>query len=71
MLASKDMAEGDRNQVQKDLEHKENELKNAQEQQARLEKKLQDLQSKVSNTVLCSEFVHMHCISTYMYTMFK
>lgn len=47
LLASKDMAEGDRDQVQKDLEHKENELKHAQEQQAQLEKKLQDLKSKV------------------------
>ena len=53
LLASKDMAQEDRDKVQKVLQHKEDELRLASEQQQRLERKLQDLNSKVSTcTVL-------------------
>lgn len=47
LLASKDMAEGERNQAQKELEEREQELKTAQEQQLELERKLKELNSKV------------------------
>ncbi|XP_064404188.1 kinesin-like protein KIF3A isoform X2 [Halichondria panicea] len=47
LLASKDMAQEDRDKVQKVLQHKEDELRLASEQQQRLERKLQDLNSKV------------------------
>ena len=39
LLATKDMAQEDRDHVQRDLEHKEKELRLAQEQQQELEKK--------------------------------
>ncbi len=48
LLASKDMAQEDRDKVQRVLQHKEDELRLASEQQQRLERKLQDLNSKVS-----------------------
>ena len=48
LLASKDMAQEDRDKVQRVLQNKEDELRLASEQQQRLERKLQDLNSKVS-----------------------
>lgn len=52
MMAKKDLAEGERNTAHKELEKREDELKKAQQQHTQLEKKLQDLQSKVYLGVL-------------------
>lgn len=54
LLASKDMAEGERNLAQKELEEREQELKTAQEQQLGLERKLKELNSKVHVCVCCA-----------------
>lgn len=47
LMATKGLAEGERNLAQKELEEREDELKQAQEQQQELEKKLNELNSKV------------------------
>lgn len=47
LLASKDMAESEKNKAQEELSKRESELKTAQEQHDELNKKLKDLQSKV------------------------
>lgn len=47
LLASKDLAEGERNQAQSALEEREKQLLKAQEQQLDLEKKLNELNSQV------------------------
>lgn len=47
LMATKGLAEGERNQAQKDLEEREVELQKAQEQQQELERKLGELNSKV------------------------
>lgn len=47
LRASKNMAEGERDKAQNELEMKEKELKKAQVEQAELEKRLKDLESKV------------------------
>ena len=57
LLASKDMAEGERNQAQKELEEREQELKSAQEQQLDLEQKLRELNSKVCCAAQLSQLV--------------
>ena len=47
LMATKGLAEGERNQAQKKLEDREEELKRAQQQQLELEQKLNELNSKV------------------------
>lgn len=47
LLASKDMAESEKNKAQEELSNRESELKSAQEQHDELNKKLKNLQSKV------------------------
>ncbi len=47
LLATKDFAEGEKNQAQKELELREQELLSAIDQQSELEKKLKELNSKV------------------------
>lgn len=47
LMATKDMAESEKNKAQDELTKREVELKSAQEQHEELNKKLQDLQSKV------------------------
>ncbi len=51
LLASKDMAQEDRDRVQRDLQLKEEELKKALEQQQIMEKKLEQLNSKVKSRI--------------------
>lgn len=46
-MATKDMAESEKNEAQEELAKRENELKSAQDQHEELNKKLKDLQSKV------------------------
>ena len=48
LLASQDLAEGERNEAQMKLKEREEELMKAQVQQQELEKKLSELNSKVS-----------------------
>ena len=48
LMATKDMAESEKNKAQDELTKREVELKSAQEQHEELNKKLQDLQSKVT-----------------------
>ena len=50
-MATKDMAESEKNRAQEELTKREMELKSAQEQHQELNKKLQDLQSKVGVSV--------------------
>ena len=47
LMATKDMAESEKNKAQDELTKREKELKSAQEQHEELHKKLEDLQSKV------------------------
>ena len=47
LMATKDMAESEKNKAKDELSKREMELKSAQEQHEELNKKLQDLQSKV------------------------
>ncbi len=47
LMATKGLAEGERNKAQKELERREEELQNAQQQQLELEMKLKELNSKV------------------------
>ncbi len=47
LMATKGLAEGERNEAQIKLREREEELKNAQDQQLELEKKLSELNSKV------------------------
>lgn len=48
LMATQGLAEGERNKAHKELEEREEELRIAQEQQSELEKKLNELNSKVS-----------------------
>ncbi len=66
LLASKDMAQEDRDKVQRVLQNKEDELRLASEQQQRLERKLQDLNSKVSILVPISAVCVF--VKTYRYS---
>jgi peptidoglycan hydrolase CwlO-like protein len=54
-MATKDMAESEKNKAQDELSQREVELKSAQEQHDELNKKLQDLQSKVLYTYVAFE----------------
>lgn len=56
LMATKGLAEGERNDAQKELEEREEELRKAQEQQQELENKLNELNSKVSRFVSCVLF---------------
>lgn len=47
LMATKGLAEGEKDEAQRKLEEREDELKKAQEQQSELEKKLCELNSKV------------------------
>ena len=47
LLATKDMAESEKNKAREELSQRESELKSAQEQHDELHKKLQDLESTV------------------------
>ena len=51
-MATKDMAESEKNKAQDELTKREMELKSAQEQHEELNKKLQDLKSMVMCTML-------------------
>ena len=52
-MATKDMAESEKNRAREELSRREGELKSAQEQHDELNKKLQDLQSKVCVVSVC------------------
>ena len=58
LMSKKDLAEGERNIAHQELKRREDELKKAQDQHTQLEKKLQDLLSKVSRKK--SQFLIIH-----------
>ena len=58
-MATKDMAESEKNKAQDELTKRETELKSAQEQHEELNKKLKDLQSKVYTLCMCTGIIYV------------
>lgn len=58
LMATKGLAEGERNLAQKALHQREDELKKTQEEQSEMEKKLNELNSKVWKSICTSTKFH-------------